>query len=113
MSRGNGGLKARIGVAAVLIVPLYVIPAIARLTLYRAGFPFLAIFLADLLGAACVAFITNNLRFGVLLYLGFTALELTVAAVTQRPMAAFWVGDIGPAIIAIYFGQRLYVTMGA
>jgi hypothetical protein len=105
-------LKGRIVIIAVLLLPLYVLPTIARFALLNAGLPIAGILLSDAFGCFCVGFVTNNFRFGLLLYAGLTVLEFVVLALTHNPLLTIWCGDLVPALIAIYFSQRLYVNMG-
>lgn len=112
MANLKGTLKARILIVAVLFIFLYLIPTAARFALLSAGLPVLGILLSDAFGSLCAGFITNDFRFGVLLYAGFTVLEFVALALTHEPALVLWTGDLIPALITIYFSQRLYVSMG-
>lgn len=112
MTSLKGTFPARLVIVAVLFIFLYVIPTTARFALLSAGLPVLGILLSDIFGSLCAGFITNDFRFGVLLYAGFTALELLVLALTRDTALVLWAGDLIPALITIYFSQRLYVSMG-
>ena len=112
MTRLKGTLQGRIIVAVSLFLPLYAIPTAARFVLWSAGLPVLGIVLSDAFGALCAGFVTNNFRFGLLLYAGFTVLEFALAGFVRSPLRGLWLGDLAPALVTVYFAQRLYVNLG-
>jgi hypothetical protein len=59
-----------------------------------------------------VGFLTNNYRFGAAIYVGATVVELALVAAGHSPVAALWIGDLVPALVAIYYAQQLFINMG-
>jgi len=108
----NGKWKARLAIGLVLIGPLYVLPSLFRSFLAGWWGYGLGVVLADLFGCLVVGFLTNSYRFGVLLYLGATAFELLLVSAGHHPHVALWLGDLVPALVAIYYAQQLYINMG-
>jgi len=109
---GNGKWKTRLVIGLVLIGPLYLVPCLLRSLLSGWGGYALGVLLGDALGCLVVGFLTNNYRFGVLLYLGATAFELLLLFGGHRPAGALWAGDLVPALVTIYYAQQLYINMG-
>lgn len=96
----------------VLIFPLWVLPCLLRTLMSGwAGWGF-GVLLSDVLGALVVGFLTNNYKFGVLVYLGATALELSMIFVGHEMRLALWVGNLIPALVAIFYAQQIYINMG-
>ena len=110
--RQNGKWKIRLVLGSVLIGPVYLVPVILRLLLSGWGEYAVGAFLADIFGCLVVGFLTNNYRFGVLIYLGATATELLLLFTGHHPGMALWLGDLTPALVAIYYAQQLYINMG-
>jgi len=101
-----------LAIGLVLIVPLYVLPCLAR-SLLSGWWPYgVGLLVSDAIGCVVVGFLTNNYRFGALLYLGATALELLLVAAGRHTLTAQWVGDLFPALVAIYYAQQLFINMG-
>jgi hypothetical protein len=110
--RHNPCWKARLTIFLALIVPLYVLPcALRAIALGPEGWV-IGVLISDLAGSIAVGFLTNNYRFGLLLYLGSTVFELVLLAVGLNRTAVIWAGDLTPALTAIYFAQQLYINMG-
>ncbi len=110
--RQNGKWKTRLVLGLMLIGPLYLAPVLLRALLpgwwgYGVG-----LLLADVFGCLVVGFLTNNYRFAVLLYLGATVFELLLVLAGHHPVVALWVGNLIPALVAIYYAQQLYINMG-
>lgn len=110
--RHNGKWKTRLAIGLVLIVPLYFVPSALRAMLPGWLGYGLGVVLADVAGSLVVGFLTNNYRLGVLLYLGSTALELLLLLAGHQTHVALWIGDLIPALVAIYYAQQLYINMG-
>ena len=72
----------------------------------------MGILVSDVIGCLIVGFLTNNYRFGALIYVGATALELLLVATGHHTMIALWIGDLFPALVAIYYAQQLFINMG-
>ena len=108
----NGKWKLRLLMTVVLLVPLWVVPSFLRALLADGAAWWVGVLLSDVLGVAVVGFLTNNYRFGVGLYLAATALELALVAVTGSATVGIWLGDLIPALVAIYFAQQLFINMG-
>ena len=110
--RQNQKWKVRLTIFLLLIVPLYVLPSLGRsLWLDRIGW-FVGIFAADALGSWVVGFFTNNYGFAFLLYCAAITLELFLIMAGYEPKFVLWIGDLFPALVAIYFAQQIYVNMG-
>ena len=104
--------KVRLTLFLLLIVPLYVLPSLCRsLWLDRIGW-FVGIVAVDVLGSMVVGFFTNNYGFAFLLYCGATVLEVFLHIAGYAPSVAVWIGDLFPALVAIYFAQQIYINMG-
>jgi len=102
-------------VIAGLILPLYLVPLGLRWILValagQAGWV-ASVVISDSAGALFTGFLTNNYWFGALIYVCSTALEVTFLLLGHHQVTAFWIGDLMPALVAIYFAQQLYVNMG-
>lgn len=104
--------RVRSLIFVALIIPLYIVPSCARALLIGGPAWIVGILLSDILGSVVVGFLTNNYVLGLLLYTAATALELSLAALTHNVVLALFVGDLLPALIAIYFAQQLFINMG-
>jgi hypothetical protein len=108
----NWKWKVRFTIFLLLIVPFYVLPSLGRsLWLNRVGW-LVGILAVDALGTVVVGFFTNSYRFAFLLYCGATALEVLLLMAGYEPRFVLWIGDLFPALVAIYFAQQIYVNMG-
>jgi hypothetical protein len=108
----NGKWKVRASIFLLLIVPLYVFPSALRvLFLGHAGW-LAGLLISDVLPCLVAGFLTNSYRFAVGLYLGSTVLEALLLLVLHQPILALWIGDLIPALVAIYFAQQIYINMG-
>jgi hypothetical protein len=107
----NGRWQIRATLTLALIGPLYVIPLLVRTLLNGWGFE-LSFLLSDMFGCFVVGVLANNFKFAVWLYLGCSAMEGLLLYLGNRPGFAFWIGDLIPAMVAIYFAQQLYINMG-
>lgn len=110
--REHGKWKFRLAVALALIGPLYILPVLLRLTLAGWWGYFGDVVVSDIVGCAFVGFITNNYRFGVLLYLGSNVLEFLLVLVLRNGPSAMIVGDLLPALVSIYYAQQLFINLG-
>jgi hypothetical protein len=107
-----GAWRAKLNIFVLLIVPLYVLPCLLRTVLLPYTGWVAGLLLADAFGCAVVAFLTNNVRGALLLYLAATAFEFTLATAGNNVRTALWIGDALPALVGIYFAERLFVNMG-
>jgi hypothetical protein len=108
----GGRWKVRAAVFLLLIGPLYVAPRLLRALLVgRIGW-LVGVVLSDVWGCLITGFLTNNYRFAAALYLGISALEVTLLFVFDLPGLVPWLGDLIPALVAIYYAQQLYINMG-
>ena len=96
----------------VLIFPLWVLPCLLRSLMSGWAGWGVGVLLSDVLGAMVVGFLTNNYRLGALVYLGATVLELGLIFLGHEMRVALWVGDLIPALVAIFFAQQLFINMG-
>jgi CDP-diglyceride synthetase len=109
----NGKWKTRLVIGLALIVPLYIAPSLLRAALQGWWWYGSGVLAADVFGSVVVGFLTNNYKLGVLLYVGSTVLELLLLRwVGGRPQAVLWIGDLIPAVVAIYYAQQLFINMG-
>jgi hypothetical protein len=109
--RHNPNWKVRLTIFLVLILPFYVLPSAARAHALGPKGWIAGVLILDLLGSVAVGFLTNNYRFGVQLYLAFTIIELLLLAAGLNRTAVIWTGDLGPALIAIYFAQQIFINV--
>jgi hypothetical protein len=98
--------------AAALILPFYIVPSAVRATLrgplaYAGG-----VMMSDIVGSLVVGFLTSSYALGVTLYLGATLLELLLLFAGYSSQVAIWLGDLVPALTAIYYAQQLYINVG-
>lgn len=108
----NPKWRVRCTIFAILIVPLYLVPCLARsLAVGRTGWLF-SLIAADVIGSILAGFLTNNYRLGAFLYIGSTALELALMLWGHHVTAALWIGDLIPTVVTIYYAQQLYINMG-
>ena len=99
-------------VVSLLLVFLYAVPAALCSALPGQSVYLCGVTLSDILGCLVIGFLTNNYRFGVLLYLGVTGIELLLLLASHSALIALWIGDLIPALVAIYYFRQLYLNMG-
>ena len=104
--------RTKVAVASILMVFLCAVPAALCSVLSRPFEYFGGIVLFDILGCMVVRFLTNNYQFGILLYLGISAIEVLLLLVSHSPLLALWIGDLIPALVAIHYLRQLYINMG-
>lgn len=94
-----------------LALPLYVAPCLLRSALLPFTGWAVGMLLSDALGSFVVAFLTNNLRAGILLFAGSMVFETALAVGFPDAGAALWIGGLLPASAAIYFARKLLSNM--
>ncbi len=110
MRRRKWGIQ--VVIALVLMVFFYVVPSVLRSALSGWYSYICGIVLFDILGCIVVGFITNNYKLGLLVCLGTTCIELLLLLAGHSPRIALWIGDLIPALVAIYYARQFYVNMG-
>jgi hypothetical protein len=110
--RHNPRWRIRAGIALALIVPLYLVPSLLRDLLNGWWGYGLGVVANNVFAIWVIGLITNNYRFGIAVCAGSTLLEMSLLYLGHKPNAALWIGDLIPALFAIFFAQQLYISMG-
>ena len=110
--RQNAKWAVRALIFLALIFPLYVFPSLIRAMLVGRISWIVGLLVSDVLGSVVVGFLTNNYRLGMFLYLVSTGIEITLIFFGHHFAMALLIGDLIPALIAIYFAQQLFINMG-
>jgi len=95
-----------------MIGPLYVLPSVLRAFLDGRWESWIGLLVSNVFASLVVGLLTNNYRFAAGVYLSATALECLIAFVGHQARLALWIGDLIPAVVAIYYAQQLYINMG-
>jgi hypothetical protein len=103
--------KESVIIAVVVLVLFYAIPSLLRIGITHWQIKIATILVSDVIGAIVVGFITNNYRMALFLYVFSSFCEILLMILGFTIMANL-VGDLFPAMVIIYFTNKLYFKLG-
>lgn len=110
--RGTSKWRVRVLISLALIIPLYVLPLALWIVLIGDRKWALGILLTNAISGVSIGFLTNDYRFGIIVYLLCASMGLGFVALGQPVARALMVWNLLPALTAIYFAQQLVINAG-
>ena len=112
VSLGNRKLRLQAILVLVIFFGLYVLPAFVRLLFLDHHYWSVQILVCDAFTVLLIGLLTNNYRFAFLLYALCSAFQIALLSSSHDAPIQLILGDLIPALAAIYFARKLLANMG-